>query len=372
MVTINDFKGDTTVLPVTQQDDNNKFSNKLIKNKADNRDESETSDTHGDNDTADTSEKESSADEISDDSVLQSVQSHQDKVLKLTKQNEERRKQMLDKNSVKIHSTKITKNMLDKKDLIIDLEQCEEDSDYDADLSTLESPNKVKVEKDKVSLVQGSITTTNQSEPSHRQKIIVKGPKHQMQLRVSQESIQDEDGDGITGKPLFQFSKNRLQNFPQKATESSQRVIKRVDGTTTSSDSESIHSGLGGLNSRRSSLSGDELAPGGIKSSRASTSKLVQLYQRRKQMQQLSLSNENTYSEPPEIDLNEVSISDSRKNNFSGHLFKDYKQDSQQKSLPPQLGSSNKRPEASIVQDDIVEENSNFASLTSFQQVASK
>ena len=384
MVTINDFKADTTVLPVTHQDNNTRVSTKLIKNEADNRDESETdfdergdsnthtSDTHGDNDTADTSEKESSADEISDDSVLQSCQSHQDKVLKLTKQNEERRKQMLDKNSDKIHSTKITKNTLDKKDLIIDLEQCEEDSDYDADLScTLESPNKGKAIKDKVSLVQGGITPANQTEHSHRQKIIVKGPKHQMQHHMSQESTQ-EDGDELIGKPVFQFSKNRLQNFPQKSTDSSQRIIKRVDGTTTSSDSESIHSGLGGLNSRRSSLSGDELAPGGIKSSRASTSKLVQLYQRRKQMQQLSLSNENTYSEPPEIDLNEVSISDSRKSNFSNHLFKDFKQDCQQKSLPPQLGSSSQRPETSLVQDDIGEESANLASLTSFQQVASK
>ena len=378
MVTINDSNGDTTVLPVTQQDNNTRFSSKLMKHQFDIRDESETdldervggniitSDTNGDNDTADTSEKETSADEVSDDSVLQSGKSHQDKVLKLTKQNEERRKQLLDKNSDKIHTSKTNKNALDKKELIIDLEQCEEDSDYDADLSTLESPNKVKAMKDKVSLVQGNTSQISQPDP-HRQKIIVKGPKHQMRHHLSHESIQKEDSDEITTKPLFQFSKNRLQNFPQKLNDSSQRVIKRVDGATTSSDSDSI----GGLNSRRSSLSGDELAPGGIKSSRASTSKLVQLYQRRKQMQQFSLSNENTYSEPPEdIDLNKVSISDSRKNSFSNHIFKDYKNDSPQKSLPPHLGSTNKRPEAN--QDDNIEDNGNFASLTSFQQIASK
>jgi hypothetical protein len=113
MVTVNDSKTDTTILPVTQ-DNNIKLSQKLTKSNVDYREESETDldekgdsntergDNQGDNDTVDTSDKETSADEVSDDSVLQSGKSHQEKVSKLAKQNEERRKQIFDKNVVKL------------------------------------------------------------------------------------------------------------------------------------------------------------------------------------------------------------------------------------------------------------------------------
>jgi ribosomal protein L9 len=87
MVTVNDSKTDTTILPVTQ-DNNIKLSQKLTKSNVDYREESETDldekgdsntergDNQGDNDTVDTSDKETSADEVSDDSVLQSGKFH--------------------------------------------------------------------------------------------------------------------------------------------------------------------------------------------------------------------------------------------------------------------------------------------------------
>ena len=381
MVTVNDSKTDTTVLPVTQ-DNNVKLSQKLTKGKVDYREESETdidekgdsnterSDNQGDNDTVDTSDKETSADEVSDDSVLQSGKSHQEKVTKLSKQNEERRKQIFDKNVVNgnKNSTTASKNHFDKKGMLIDLEHSGEDSEYDADLScTLESPKKIKVINEQISVNVNNSHLVNKEDMSHRQKIIVKGPKHKSHHHVSHESILEEDGDlKITNNSANKYSKGRLNNLSQKSMDATQRVIKRVDGTTTSSDSESIHSGAGGgLNSRRSSLSGDELAPGVIKSSRASTSKLVQLYQRRKQMQKLGavVSDENGYQEDSNINLNEVSISDTRKSSFSQDVFKEL--GVTQTSLPPHIGSSNQ----------LNNERTSFAKFQdfpSFQKVASK
>ena len=379
MVTVNDTKTDSTILPI-RQNSNFKISHKLTKNQAEYREESETdldergeSNTErGDNDTVDTSDKETSGDEISDDSVLQRRNtSHQEKVSKLAKQNEERKRQAIDKNHGKKNrnSTAIDKNNADKKDLLIDLENSGEDSEYDADLSTLESPKKLKSINEQISVIQ------NKPDPSHRQKIVVKGPKHNLHHHLSHESILEEDIEKNTVNPVFKYSKNKLNHFTQHSVESSQRVIKRVDGPSTSSDSESIHSGL---NSRRSSLSGDELTPGGVKSSRASTSKLVQLYQRRKQLQLLTAasSNDNGYNAgSSEIDLDEVSISDRRKSSFSQDVFKELGvTQASLASLPPHLGSTNKPSELAHNDKNIEKENSvaNFLSFNSFQQAAGK
>ena len=387
--TINDSISDTTILPVTQ-DTNFNVSHKLINNPLDYRVESETDqddkadsnieigDNQGDNDTVDTSDKETSADEISDDSVLQEGKSHQEKVSKLAKQNEERRKQIFDKTAGKGNkSLAITnRNIRDKSELLIDLENSTEDSEYDADLSTLESPSKIKVINAKMALRENSKYETRNLEPSHRQKIVVKGPKNHIKSHLSNESILEEDSEQDATNLSLRHSKSMSTNFPSKSLNSTQRVIKRVDGTITSSDSESLHSGGAvGLSSRRSSLSGDELGVGGVKSSRASTSKLVQLYQRRKQLQKLNASNENELSHDDEEEEHstEVTMTEKRNSIIGQDVFKEH--GATQNSLPPHLGSvslSKPRIQHTGHNDNHLSGHTstshNSASLTSFQQ----
>ena len=177
--------------------------------------EESDSELSDDQDTADTSDKETSAeDEVHEDRAV-----HDQKVVKLSKQNADRRKQIVMEACGASSANKPC----------IDLESTDLDSDYDADLSTLESPKKVK-----------KVEATFADKPKDKKSVIVRNSN------LSQESILEEEEDDEVG--------------------SLNRIIRRIE---TSSDNDSV----------RSATRGE------IKSSRASQSKLVQLYQRRKQMQ---------------------------------------------------------------------------------------